>query len=93
MTSQKSIVKQAVRYLKKIVTTMFVSVFIFTVAMIVTYYITGSVPEILVENFFRFFGIEGGAACAIKIAEMVIEKAFDKKKQREYDGFEPMRGE
>lgn len=95
MTSQKpeNALKQALRFSKKIVVVMFASVFVFTVTMIVTYYTTGAVPEILVEQFFGFFGIEGGALCAIKIAETIIEKAFDKKKQKNYNGFGPSRGE
>lgn len=95
MTSQKSenALKQAIRFSKKIVVVMFASVFVFTAGMVVTYYITGAVPEILVEQFFGFFGIEGGALCAIKIAETIIERVFDRKKEKNYDGFGPMRGE
>lgn len=95
MTSKKSenALKQAIRFSKKIVVVMFASVFVFTAVMVVTYYITGDVPEILVEQFFGFFGIEGGALCAIKIAETIIERVFDRKKEKNYDGFGPMRGE
>lgn len=83
MTSQKSeqIIKQAIRFSKKLVVAMFASAFIFAFVMIVTFYIAGSVPETLIVEFYRFLGIEGGALCAIKIAETIVDKVFEKIKE------------
>lgn len=83
MTSKKSeqIIKQAIRFSKKIVVVMFASAFVFAAAMIATHYITGSIPDTLVTEFYKFLGIEGGALCAIKIAETIVDKVFEKIKE------------
>lgn len=83
MTSQKSeqIIKQAIRFSKKLVVAMFASAFIFAFVMIATFYIAGSVPETLIVEFYRFLGIEGGALCAIKISETIVDKVFEKIKE------------
>lgn len=83
MTSQKSeqIIKQAIRFSKKLVVTMFASAFVFAAAMIATFYITGSIPDTLIVEFYRFLGIEGGALCAIKITETIVDKVFEKIKE------------
>lgn len=66
------------RFSKAIVITMFISAGLFTVAMIVTHYLTGSVPDVLVTEFFGFFKVEGGALGIIKVAETIIEKWSNK---------------
>ena len=53
---------------------MFATMILFTVTMIVTYWVKGGVPDSLIEPFFAFFGIEGGALGIIKVAETVAEK-------------------
>ena len=68
------------RFSKKIVVLMFASMIIFTCVMIVTYWRTGGIPDALIEPFFGFFGIEGGALGIIKVAETLAEK-FDKKEK------------
>lgn len=62
------------RFSKKIIIAMFATMAIFTVTMIVTYWVKGGVPDSLIEPFFGFFGIEGGALGVIKVAETVAEK-------------------
>ena len=60
------------RFSKKIVITMFVTVFAFVVTMILTYWFKGGVPDSLIEQFFGFFGIEGGALAIIKVGEAFL---------------------
>ena len=62
----------AIRFSKKVVVVMFVMITVFTVVMIVTYYVMGDVPDVLIENFFGFFKIEGGALSIITIADKVV---------------------
>mgnify|MGYP005965595325 CR=1 FL=1 len=68
------------RFSKKIVITMFVTVFAFVVTMILTYWFKGGVPDSLIEQFFGFFGIEGGSLAIIKVGEAFAEK-LDKKEK------------
>lgn len=68
------------RFSKKIVVLMFASMIIFTCVMVVTYWHKGGIPDALIEPFFSFFGIEGGALGIIKVAETLAEK-FDKKEK------------
>ena len=68
------------RFSKKIVITMFITVFLFVVTMILTYWFKGGVPDSLVEQFFGFFGIEGGALAIIKVGASFAEK-LDKKEK------------
>jgi len=46
---------EPVKFSKKIIILMFVSMAIFTVTMTVIYIITGGVPDTLVTEFFNFF--------------------------------------
>ena len=66
------------RFSKKIIILMFATMILFTISMIVTYWFKGGIPDALVEPFFAFFGIEGGALGVIKVSEVVAAK-FDKK--------------
>ena len=66
---------------------MFVSAGVFTVAMIVIYLITGSVPDTLVTEFFGFFKVEGGALGIIKVAETLYD-LYKNKKQNEQNRLE-----
>ena len=60
---------------------MFITVFLFIITMIVTYWFKGGVPDTLIEQFFGFFGIEGGALAIIKVGETIAEN-FDKKNSK-----------
>lgn len=68
------------RFSKRIVVLMFATVFVFVGVMIVTYWFKGGVPDSLVEQFFGFFGIEGGALAIIKVGEAFAEKLGKDKK-------------
>lgn len=70
------------RFSKKIVVLMFATVFVFVGVMIVTYWFKGGVPDSLVEQFFGFFGIEGGALAIIKVGEAFAEKLGKDKKPK-----------
>ena len=68
------------RFSKKIVVVMFISVLVFVSVMIFTYWFKDGVPDSLVEQFFGFFGIEGRALAIIKVGESFAEK-LDKKEK------------
>lgn len=71
--------KQKMKFSKKIIILMFVTMIAFTITMIVTFWKFQAVPDMLIEPFFGFFGIEGGALGIIKVSEVVAEK-FEMKK-------------
>lgn len=60
---------------------MFISIWTFTIAMIVTFFIKDDVPDMLIEKFFAFWGIEGGALASITIIKNVFANKKDKKKK------------
>jgi len=66
--------KQKMKFSKKIIILMFTTMILFTAVMIVTFWRYQSVPDALIEPFFGFFGIEGGALGIIKVSETVAEK-------------------
>jgi hypothetical protein len=70
--------KEPMRFSKKVIILMFATMILFTVTMIVTFWKYQAVPDSLIEPFFGFFGIEGGALGIIKVAETVADK-FEKK--------------
>lgn len=70
--------KEKISFSKKAVITMFVSVLLFVIVMIIIYCATGGIPDALVEPFFGFFGFEGGALSIIKVSEKLSDK-FDKR--------------
>lgn len=66
--------KNKMKFSKKIIILMFVTMILFTITMIVTFWKFQSVPDMLIEPFFAFFGIEGGALGIIKVSENIAEK-------------------
>ena len=68
------------RFSKKIVVVMFATVFVFVGIMIATYWFKGGVPDSLIEQFFGFFSIEGGALAIIKVGEAFAETWDTKEK-------------
>jgi len=50
----------AVRFLKLMVIWMVASVTIFTITMIVCYFMMGGVPDTLITSFYGWFGFQGG---------------------------------
>lgn len=64
--------KKKIRYLKLVVTGIIISVISFTAMMIICYFIKGGVPDTLVDSFYRWCGIEGGATMLIEIADKIF---------------------
>lgn len=71
--------KSKMKFSKKIIILMFATMILFTAVMIVTFWRYQSVPDALIEPFFGFFGIEGGALGIIKVSEVVAENLELKK--------------
>lgn len=77
--------KQIMRFSKKAVIFVFAHITIFAVAMIMIFCVKGSVPETLIIEHYRYFGLESGALGIIKISENVIEKIMQRKEKRHED--------
>ena len=54
---------------------MFLSIYIFTMLMILTFLIKGDAPDELIISFFAFWGVEGGALAWIKKLETQKSKS------------------
>ncbi len=74
--------KEKMKFSKKIIILMFASMFAFTITMILTYWFCGGVPDSLIEPFFAFFGLEGGALGVIKVSETITEKIDFKRSKK-----------
>lgn len=70
--------KSSGQFMKRVVFTMILAAFIFTIVMIIVFVRTGSEPSTLIENVFRFLSVEGGAMALIKSV-----KAMTKSKSNE----------
>ena len=57
--------------MKRVVFTLILAAFIFTVVMIFVFLRMGSEPSTLIENVFRFLSVEGGAMALIKSVKTV----------------------
>ena len=58
-------------FMKRVVFTLILAAFIFTVVMICVFLRMGSEPSTLIENVFRFLSVEGGAMALIKSVKTV----------------------
>lgn len=63
-----------VRFSKKVVTAVLLSVAAFTVAMILLFLRVGAVPDTLVMSFFAFAGGEAGVLGLIRFSESKYDK-------------------
>lgn len=72
--------RAVIRFSKIVVISMLLSAGIFTITMIVTFFVTGGVPDTLITEFFGFFKVEGGALGIIKVAETIQEAMKGRKK-------------
>ena len=59
--------------MKRVVFTLILAAFIFTVVMIFVFLRMGSEPSTLIENVFRFLSVEGGAMALIKVSKTVMK--------------------
>lgn len=62
------------RFMKRVVFTMILAAFVFTVTMIIVFVRTGAEPSTLIENVFKFLSVEGGAMALIKSVKMVTKR-------------------
>ncbi len=70
------------KFSKKCVIAMFLSIYIFTMLMVVTFLVKGAVPDELIIAYFAFWGIEGGAMAWIKNVETKKKKSENKEKKK-----------
>ncbi|MBR6619404.1 MAG: hypothetical protein IKK85_03580 [Clostridia bacterium] len=70
------------KFSKKCVIAMFLSIYIFTMLMVVTFLIKGAVPDELIIGYFAFWGAEGGALAFIKNYETKNKKTESKEKKK-----------
>lgn len=72
------------QFMNRVVITLILAVFIYTVIMIIVFVQTGSEPSMLTEKVFNFCSVEGGALALIKIAKTALKpKNGESKKQHE----------
>lgn len=74
--------KQPTKFSKKCVIAMFLSIYIFTMLMVVTFLVKGAVPDELIIAYFAFWGIEGGAMAWIKNCKTKKKKSESKEKKK-----------
>ena len=55
-----------------------VSIWLFTITMIVLFCVEGAVPDVLIERFFGVFGIEGILCAVITVVKTVASKLLNK---------------
>ena len=70
------------KFSKKCVIAMFLSIYIFTMLMVVTFLIKGDVPDELIIGYFAFWGAEGGALAFIKNYETKKKKSKSKENKK-----------
>lgn len=80
------------KFLDKVLIFCAVSIWLFTVTMIVIFCVKDAVPDMLVERFFGVFGIEGILCAVITTVKVVTEKLLNKqlglKADSETDGYD-----
>lgn len=75
--AEKASNKISGQFMKRVVFTMILAAFIFTVVMIIVFVRIGSEPSTLIENVFQFLSVEGGAMALIKSVKTVAKKKSD----------------
>lgn len=75
--------KKVLRFSKKVLIFVLCHITIFAVAMTVIFCVKGDVPDTLITEHYRYFGIESGALGIIKISENVIEKINERKNKQD----------
>ncbi len=71
------------QFMNRVVISMILAAFIFTVVMIVVFVRVGAEPSILIENVFRFLSVEGGALAFIKSVKTVANRKSEKQNEDE----------
>ncbi|MBQ3603958.1 MAG: hypothetical protein IJA02_08970 [Clostridia bacterium] len=70
------------KFSKKCVIAMFLSIHIFTMLMVVAFFVKGDVPEALIVPFFAFWGAEGTAMAWIKNCKTKKKNSESKEKKK-----------
>lgn len=73
------------QFMKRVVFTMILAAFIFTVVMIIVFVRVGSEPSTLIENVFRFLSVEGGAMALIKSVKTVTKKNQNGESEKQHE--------
>ena len=73
-------------FMKRVVFTLILAAFIYTVVAIMVFVRVGAEPSTLTENVFRFLSVEGGAMALIKSVKTVTKKDTGKQHENEPDG-------
>lgn len=60
------------KFLDKVLVALFVSVWVFVLIMVATFYIKGEVPDELIVGFFSVFGGEGVLCAVITVAKKIF---------------------
>lgn len=71
------------QFMNRVVVTLILAAFVFTVIMIIVFVRTGSEPSTLIEKVFGFLSVEGGALALIKSVKTVTKSNGKSKKQHE----------
>ena len=72
-------------FMKRVVFTLILAAFIYTVVAIIVFVRVGAEPSTLTENVFRFLSVEGGAMALIKSVKTVTKKDTGKQPENEPD--------
>ena len=73
------------QFMNRVVITMILAAFIFTVVMIYVFVKTGSEPPTLIENVYKFLSVEGGAMALIKSVKTATKKRSDKESENQHE--------
>jgi hypothetical protein len=66
------------KFLDRVLIFCAVSIWAFTIAMIVIFCVKDSVPDTLIDAFFGVFGIEGVLCAVITVVKTIMSKLLDK---------------
>ena len=72
-------------FMKRVVFTLILAAFIYTVVANIVFVRVGAEPSTLTENVFRFLSVEGGAMALIKSVKTVTKKDTGKQHENEPD--------
>lgn len=83
LRAEKAKNKVSGQFMNRVVISMILAAFIFTVVMIIVFVRVGAEPSILIENVFRFLSVEGGALALIKSVKTVANRKSEKQNENE----------
>ena len=77
------------QFMNRVVISLIIAAFIFTVVMIIVFVRMGQEPSTLIENVFRFLSVEGGALALIKSVKTVSKRNVKESKEDQQHESEP----